>query len=123
MTMKPNYFHQDLANGGWEKLGFAEQMANIGSEVERTIKWKNKGKTERSKMAFFRALELMDFTIGDKKNRERLRSCAGLGRCSSIIFFQIIFTALQIFFGKNISGLLTITPINKGMPVKNFKMW
>ena len=93
MTMKPNYFHQDLANGGWEKLGFAEQMANIGSEVERTIKWKNKGKTERSKMAFFRALELMDFTIGDKKNRERLKE---LCRVREVL--------VDYFFSDNIYG-------------------
>ena len=70
--MKPNYYHKQLANGKWEELSFAQQMANIGSEVERSIKWKTKDKPERSQLAFFRALELMDFTIADKANLHRL---------------------------------------------------
>lgn len=70
--MKPNYYHKDLADGKWEQLNFSEQMANVGSEIERAIKWKNKNKAERSQLAFFRSLELMDFTIADKNNIGRL---------------------------------------------------
>jgi len=70
--MKPNFYHKNLSSGKWEELNFANQMANIGSEVERTIKWKNKNRPERSQLAFFRALELMDFTIADKNNIHRL---------------------------------------------------
>lgn len=70
--MKPDFYHVDLAAGKWETLKFAGQMANIGSEVERAIKWKNKNKPERSRLAFFRALELVDFTLMDKKNKDRL---------------------------------------------------
>lgn len=70
--MKPNFYHKELSDGRWQELSFAEQMANMGSEVERSIKWKNKNKPERSQLAFFRALELMDFTIADKKNIKRL---------------------------------------------------
>ena len=70
--MKPNYYHKNLSSGNWQQLSFAEQMANIGSEVERAIKWKNKNKPERSQLAFFRLLELMDFTIADKNNINRL---------------------------------------------------
>ena len=70
--MKPNFYHKELAQGGWHNLSFFEQMANVGSEVERAIKWKNKKKPERSQLAFFRALELMDFTISDKNNINRL---------------------------------------------------
>lgn len=54
-------------------MSFFEQMANIGSEVERTIKWKNKNNAEYSRMAFDRALELLDFTVADRKNRMRLK--------------------------------------------------
>jgi hypothetical protein len=50
-------------------------MANIGSEVERTIKWKNKNK-EYSDKALERALELIDLTLADPKNRIRLREVA-----------------------------------------------
>ena len=70
--MKPDLYHKHLAGGQWETMSFAEQMANVGSEVERAIKWKNKNKPERSQLAFFRALELMDFTLADKNNIHRL---------------------------------------------------
>ncbi|NOY50095.1 MAG: hypothetical protein GXO88_05995 [Chlorobi bacterium] len=70
--MRPQFFHKELASGKWQELSLAAQMANVGSEIERSIKWKNKDKPERSRLAFFRALELMDFTIGDKNNIDRL---------------------------------------------------
>lgn len=66
------YQHNDLKNGRWNKLSLMEQMANIGSEVERAIKWKEKNKIY-SKMAFYRALELLEMTIDDKKNLFRLK--------------------------------------------------
>lgn len=67
-----NYQHRNLAKKGWRKLSFFEQMANIGSEIERTINWREKN-PEYSKMAFERALELIDLTINDKKNHKRGR--------------------------------------------------
>ncbi len=67
-----NYQHKNLAAGRWQKLSFFEQMANIGSEVERAINWKVKNQ-EYSQMAFERALELLDLTIKDEKNHSRGR--------------------------------------------------
>jgi hypothetical protein len=67
------YQHKNLANGRWATLTFFEQMANVGSEVDRTIKWKNKGNTEYSRMAFERALELLDLTICNEKRGSRLK--------------------------------------------------
>jgi hypothetical protein len=67
------YQHRELAEGKWNQLIFAEQMANVGSEVERTISWKKKGRTDFSGRAFERALELLDLTIADNKNRKRLK--------------------------------------------------
>lgn len=64
--------HKDLASGRWQTLSFLEQMANIGSEIERTISWKQKGNQEYQRLAFERALELLDLTIEDKNNRSRL---------------------------------------------------
>ncbi len=34
--------HKNLAAGRWHKISFLKQMANIGSEIERAISWKNK---------------------------------------------------------------------------------
>lgn len=65
--------HKNLAGGKWNELNFFEQMANVGSEVERTIKWKNKGNVEYSQMAFDRALELLDLTIENEKSRSHLK--------------------------------------------------
>jgi hypothetical protein len=67
------YQHRELAAGRWYELSFFEQMANVGSEIERTISWKNKNRPDFSQRAFDRALELLDLTISDQKNRSRLK--------------------------------------------------
>ena len=72
------YQHKNLANGRWFELSFIEQMANVGSEVGRTISWKNKGNGDYSQKAFERALELLDLTIADIKNKKRLREIVRL---------------------------------------------
>lgn len=65
--------HKNLfENGRWFQLNIFEQMANIGAEVGRAINWKNKGNQQYSQLAFERALELLYFTIEDKKNRGKL---------------------------------------------------
>ncbi|MBU4293852.1 MAG: hypothetical protein KJ770_07365, partial [Actinobacteria bacterium] len=46
----------------WRNLSFFEQMANIGSEVERALSWQAKGNREYCLLAFERSLELLDFT-------------------------------------------------------------
>ncbi|PTY40125.1 hypothetical protein [Brachyspira hampsonii] len=58
-----SYMHKDSVNGKWKTLSLAEQMANIGSEVYRAIKFKKKNNSEYSKNAAYRALELIDLTI------------------------------------------------------------
>lgn len=63
-----NHTHKQAAAGRWFQFNINEQMANIGSEVERTIIWREKNK-EFSEKAFFRALDLLDLTLADKKGR------------------------------------------------------
>ena len=59
----------------WQKFSFIEQMANIGSEVFRMLKWR--GKDDRnSTLAFDRALELIDLTLTDPKNKIRFKEIA-----------------------------------------------
>ena len=67
-----NIFHTDLQER-WKSFSIFEQMANIGAEVGRTINWKKKNNKEMCKNAFYRSLELIDFTIEDSKNRNRLK--------------------------------------------------
>ncbi len=65
--------HKQLAAGRWKELSFLEQMANVGSEVERTIKWREKNNLDYTRRAFERALELLDLTIADQKNKKKLK--------------------------------------------------
>lgn len=69
--MTGNYYHPELAAGRWNELSLAEQMANIGSEVYRAIKWFRKKEQKYFQSAFERALELLDFTITDNRWKGR----------------------------------------------------
>jgi hypothetical protein len=73
-----NYQHVQLAAGRWNTLSFFEQMANIGSEIERAITWKNKGNAEYSRLAFERALELLDLTINASIHKPGLKELTRL---------------------------------------------
>ncbi len=80
--------HAEYASGKWNTLSLFEQMGNIGSEIERTIKWRNSGNTEYCIQAFYRALELMYFTIKDQKNRTRLKE---LTRVNEVLIDYFLF--------------------------------
>jgi len=59
--------HKDLASGRWFKLSLVEQLANVGVDIERTIKWRNKGELEMSKKSFECALEFVDHFVYDNE--------------------------------------------------------
>ena len=70
--------HRDLAAGRWETMTIAEQMGNVGSEVGRALKWKDRN-PEIARNAVNRALDLMDLTLADPRYRAsvaRLREIA-----------------------------------------------
>jgi hypothetical protein len=48
-------------------------MANIGSEVERALKWRAKCNAAYSRNAFERALELVDLTLDSVSGFARLK--------------------------------------------------
>jgi hypothetical protein len=66
------------AAGRWREFSLVDQLANVGSEVERALNWLNKGNPEYSRLAFLRALELLNLTIADPKHRNRLRELTRL---------------------------------------------
>ena len=68
-----SYEHKDLAAGRWSQLSFLEQMANIGSEVERALNWRIKKNTDYAQKAFERALELIDLTLDNDRNYAHLK--------------------------------------------------
>jgi hypothetical protein len=51
--------HQQL-DTTWKQLSLPEQMAHIGSEVFRTLRWREKDRPDRVEKAFYRSLELFD---------------------------------------------------------------
>ena len=63
--------HKGMAAGRWFEMSLMEQMANVGSDVFRTILWKKRGDLALSQQAFFRALELIDLTIADEKHEKK----------------------------------------------------
>ncbi|MFH1208017.1 MAG: hypothetical protein V1673_00475 [Candidatus Omnitrophota bacterium] len=68
--------HRDLAAGRWAQMSFLDQMAHIGSEVERALNWQAKHNAAHSKKAFERALELTDLTLETRCGGSRLKEVA-----------------------------------------------
>ena len=85
--------HAELARGRWTQLTLMEQMANIGSEVERSLSWRTKNNGPYAQQAFERALELMDLTLGDPRHLKRLKELA-----------RVRETWVDFFFGSNEYG-------------------
>lgn len=73
-----SYQHKDLAAGHWNQLTLIEQIANIGSEVERALNWQAKHNVSYCQQAFERALELIDLTLDSLKGFSRLKEVARL---------------------------------------------
>ncbi len=69
--MKAEFQHQSLAAGRWGAFSLAEQLGNIGSEVNRAIR--ARGDEKRFDSAVSRGLELFDLTISDIRWRKRLK--------------------------------------------------
>lgn len=71
--------HVGLAAERWAALSLAEQLANVGSEVDRAVVAWEAHRPDRFEKALARALELFDLTARDDRwrghrRREILRS-------------------------------------------------
>ena len=56
----------------WYSMNIETQISNIGSEVNRAIKWEQKGNKERARSFCDKAKELLQISIEDPKNRGRV---------------------------------------------------
>ncbi len=83
--------HSTLNQERWNRLSLSEQMANIGSEVERAIAWKKKNNADYSQKAFFRALELIDLTLDSQPRSAIVKEVA-----------RVREMLVDFFFGENI---------------------
>lgn len=61
--------HKNLTLERWQSLTLFEQLANVGCDVDRVIRWRDRGNEENSTASLYRALELLDLTVADPKNR------------------------------------------------------
>lgn len=64
--MAESFLHGDLA-ARWGSLSISEQLANVGSEVDRAIRAHESGNASRFDGALARALELFDLTAADTR--------------------------------------------------------
>jgi len=67
--------HASLAAGRWRTFSLAQQLGNVGSEVSRALKWRDKD-AKLFDGAITRALELLDLTLADPRWRHRLKEIA-----------------------------------------------
>ena len=67
--MKPStrMRNTEMARGDWITLSIAEQLANVGSEYEHALRWKERHDEEPFQHAFGRMMELLDLTIADPR--------------------------------------------------------
>ena len=82
-----SYRHKELAAGRWARLSFAEQMANVGSEIERAINWKAKNNADYSRLAAERAMELLELTIEGGGGYPRLKELTRAREAVADYFF------------------------------------
>lgn len=87
------YIHKQLAAGRWFTLTLTEQLANVGSEVERTIRATKAGDEKQKQSAIARMLELLDLTLADPRHQERQQE---LLRLREILY--------DVFQGENVSN-------------------
>ena len=62
----------------WHDYNLAQQFGNIGSEVLRAINREKIGDLVGRQLAIERSLELIDFTLSDKKHINRLKEIVRL---------------------------------------------
>ncbi len=95
-----NTFHIGLEER-WDQFTLLEQMANIGAEVGRAIKWKDKSNTDLSTSALYRGLELFDLTIKDKKNKSSLKELLRVREAIvDFIIGENIYKSSNVIWGK-----------------------
>lgn len=59
--------HKGLALERRTRFTLLEQLAHVGTDIDRAIRWKEKKDPEQSRLAFERAVELLTLTIINPK--------------------------------------------------------
>lgn len=85
--------HPELTAGRWQQLTLAEQLGNVGSEISRALRGRERADARSWQLAMDRLLELLDLTIADR------RWCQGLGELT-----RTREVVCDFFFGDNVFG-------------------
>ena len=89
-----NRLHNEEIREKWFRMPVAEQMANIGKEVEEAICWREKGDYQKTRDFCNNAIELLILTEEDPKH----------GRCAVEEFNNAVEELRDYFLGDNIYG-------------------
>src|SRR5262245_6370778 len=76
--------HRDMAAGRWWELTLAEQLGSVGSEVSRTLRWRDRN-PQIAERAMERALELMDLTLADPRHRRSIPRLREIRRAREVL--------------------------------------
>lgn len=82
-----SFQHKNLAAGRWQSLSLLEQMANIGSEVDRAFNWRAKNNQALSLKAVDRALELLDLSLDSTREFPKLKELASAREVLADFFY------------------------------------
>lgn len=55
----------------WFAMPIGVQISNVGSEVHRAIRWKNRGDVQKKKSFCMKAIEFLELMKKDPKNQHR----------------------------------------------------
>ncbi len=80
--MSEGTLHPGLTHERWERMSLADQLANIGTEVARAARAKNRHDDVRLQQHLDLALELFEFTLDDGRWR---RQRVEIGRAREIV--------------------------------------
>ena len=92
--------HRELTAERWWTFTLAEQFGNVGSEVSRTLKWRSRN-PEIAQRAMARALELIDLTLDDPRQRSSVARLREICRIREVL--------LDFLVGPNQYGSTEIT--------------
>ncbi len=95
-----DFIHKEMASGKWFEMTLAWQLANVGSEVDRVISWRKKNNEKYAENSFYRALDLLDLTISDKRwHGPKLRELCRIREvlCDSFLGGEEYSTPLEYF--------------------------
>ncbi len=79
--------HKGLTPERWFSFSLFIQLANVGTDIARAFQWKKLDNNIYSQQAFDRAMELLDLTILDPKNRRGTKKELGRVREALKDFF------------------------------------